>query len=261
MNAFMVPLLVAAIASPAPAAAPNAQPVTWNGITLGAPAAALRASLGDPLRVVVFNDGKRRIGRYAIPGSSSAFFLVTEERGYVIGFAAFVSFEGVAAPTGPVAGVPPDPSGAQIGATFDSVKAAHPGFHAETDQDNNPILVGRISPQVGAAYTFVDNRLRMLQWDTQAPENLPELAPLSDPEGTSVATAILDAQKNESDGVAWEYRYLAFHPCAENARWIMQNQSLVNDNGHAYDRLHVVCSTTKAERDFFFDIGSYFGKP
>jgi hypothetical protein len=72
----------------------------------------------------------------------------------------------------------------------------------------------------------------------------------------------VDLQQNESDGVAWEYRFLAFHPCADadHGRWQLKNQALLHANGRAYDRLHVVCPPTKAERDFYFDISSYFGK-
>ena len=78
--------------------------------------------------------------------------------------------------------------------------------------------------------------------------------------GDSFATAILDMQENEDAGVAWEYRFLAFHPCAENTRWQLKNQALTKNGGRAYDLLHVVCPATKAERDFYFDITSFYGK-
>jgi len=66
--------------------------------------------------------------------------------------------------------------------------------------------------------------------------------------------------RNETDDVAWEYRYLAFHPCDKDTRWRLIHQSVVKQGEHAYDRLHVVCPTTKAERDFYFDNIAYFGK-
>ncbi|MGB8150658.1 MAG: hypothetical protein WCE97_05630 [Candidatus Cybelea sp.] len=53
--------------------------VVWRGVTLGAPAAGLRPLLGDPLRIVPFKNGARRIARYWIPGANSTYFLVTEE--------------------------------------------------------------------------------------------------------------------------------------------------------------------------------------
>ena len=71
---------------------------------------------------------------------------------------------------------------------------------------------------------------------------------------------MVDLQQNETDGVAWEYLYLSYNPCDADTQWKLQNQSLIRVNERAYDRLHVICPTTKAERDFYFDITSYFGK-
>jgi hypothetical protein len=83
---------------------------------------------------------------------------------------------------------------------------------------------------------------------------------LTAPSGEAIASANLDLQPNESDGVTWEYRYLAFHPCSQAASWKLQRQSLLHDGARAYDDLHVVCPPTKAERDFYFDVTRYFGK-
>jgi hypothetical protein len=85
-------------------------------------------------------------------------------------------------------------------------------------------------------------------------------APATVPMGETPATAIVDPETNESGGVAWEYRYLRDHPCDGDAAWKVQQQALVQANKRVYDRLHVVCPTTKVERDVFFDITSYFGK-
>lgn len=81
------------------------------------------------------------------------------------------------------------------------------------------------------------------------------------PSGDSPATAIVDPETNESAGVDWEYRFLRAHPCDGETAWKLQQQALVNAGNRVYDKLHVVCPTTKIERDFYFDITSYFGKP
>ena len=80
------------------------------------------------------------------------------------------------------------------------------------------------------------------------------------PDGDSPATAIVDPQTNESDGVKWEYAYLRSHPCDGDTGWKLQQQSLIQVNNRVYDRLHVVCPTSKVERDFYFDITAYFGR-
>jgi hypothetical protein len=157
--------------------------------------------------------------------------------------------------------VPPDPSGVRVGDTLDTVKAKHPDFRAGVDDDGSPYLIGKASPSVAVVYSFEEGRVSRFQWGTKPLESAPERPPLTEPSGTSPAEAILDVQKNESDGTAWEYRYIAFHPCADGARWQLKEQSLLRVNGRSYDLLRVVCSTTKARRDFFFDITSYFGKP
>ena len=230
--------------------------VTWNNVTLGGAAAPLRSLIGDPMRITSFNDGIRRIARYWMPGSDTTYFLVIEEHGYVVGFNAFAD----PVPAATSDNLPADPSGVRVGDTLDAVKAKHPDFRSGVNDDGSPYLIGKASPAVAVVYTLANGRVSSFQWGTKLAGDLPELAPISEPTGTSASAAVLDVQKNETDGVAWEYRYIAFHPCADGQRWQPKKQSLLTDHGRPYDRLHVVCPTTNAERDFFFDIASYFGK-
>jgi hypothetical protein len=229
-------------------------PMTWHGVTLGAPASALRAQIGDPLRVVPVNG--RRVARYWLPGANSTYLLVVEGNGYVSAFEAFTD----AAPTAVLDNVAPDPSGVRLGDTLENVKSAHPDAHSAIDQDGRPTLLVRISDAVGAEYIFENGRLRSFQWTIAASGSPPALPPIAAPTGDSLFAAILDKQANETDGVAWEYRYLAFHPCSGDTRWQIKSQTLMHAGGRAYDRIEVVCPATNAERDFYFDITSYFGK-
>jgi hypothetical protein len=230
--------------------------VAWHGITLGEPAANLRATLGDPLRVLTFDNGNRHVARYWLAGSNTTYVIVVEERGYVASFDAFTD----SAPSAVIETVPADPLGVRLGETVQQVRSGHPNFRGDTDEGGNPFFVAAVSSTTGAEYSFEDNRVRRFQWAVQVPKDKPELAPLTTPSGEAISSAILDVQQNESDGVAWEYRYLAFHPCTQTARWQLQRQSLLHDGGRAYDDLHVVCAPTKAERDFYFDITRYYGK-
>jgi hypothetical protein len=246
----------AALTTPRSATAADAA-ITWNNVTLGAPASTLRPLVGDPLRVVAATDGTARIARYWLPGLSPTAFLVIERRGYIEAFSA--TTKDVSA--GGFEAVPPDPSGVHLGDTLASVKALHPDFHAETDEDGVPELVGNVSnPTAGIVYDFKNERVRNFQWGILVDKALPELPPIAGPAGDSVDSAILDLQKTESTGVNWEYLYLGFHRCDNGTPWTLQKQSLFHSGGRAYDRLHVVCPATKAERDFYFDISSYFGK-
>ncbi len=253
-------LLAQAAATPAPqAAATPAALVAWFGIPLGAPAASLRASLGDPLRVVQVtgDNGPEYVARYWVPGSKTTFALVIEARGYVVGFQGFTQ----TAPTAVVQNVPPDPKGIRLGDTLDRVKASQPALISKTDSDGSPLLVGRTGATTGAAYSFENDRVLSFEWIGEVPKTLPAQASPQAPNGDGIAAAILDVQQNETDGVAWEYLYLAYHPCVNDTPWRLRQQSLLRDGSRAYDRLHVFCPPTKAERDFYFDITSYFGKP
>ncbi|HEY6326871.1 MAG TPA: hypothetical protein VIW73_10215 [Candidatus Cybelea sp.] len=247
--------MIAAIFVLAAALTPAADSaLAWHGITLGAPASTLRPLLGDPLRIVPVNG--RRVARYWLPGAGSTYVLVVEDGGYISSFEAFSDV----APTAVLDNVAPDPSGVRLGDTLEAVKSAHPDYHSAIDPDDRPLLAVRISPTTNVGYTFDNGRLRSFQWTTTAHAAQPALPPLAAPTGDSLFAAILDKQADETDGVAWEYRYLAFHPCSGDTRWQLKTQSLMHEAGHAYDRLHVICPATNAERDFYFDITSFFGK-
>lgn len=229
--------------------------LTWHNITLGEPASNLRAALGDPLRVLSFANGAH-VGRYWLAGSNSTYVLVVEHRGYVVSFDVFTDD----VPASAIETVPPDPFGVRLGETLQDVRAKHPEFHGDLDEGGNPFLVGQVSRTTGVEYSFEGNRVRRFQWAAPVPAGV-TLAPLTAPAGDALSSAILDMQPNEADGTAWEYRYLAFHPCTESARWQLLRQALLRDGGREYDELHVLCAPTKAERDFYFDITNYFGKP
>lgn len=249
-------MLAAATVLIAQAASVTAPYATWNGITLGAPASTLRPVLGDPLRILPFENDTARVARYWLAGSNSTYVLTLERNGYITGYHIFTE----TAPVGVIDTVAADPLGVRLGDTMDSVRSKTPQLHADVGQDGAPERIGRVSPTIAAAYSFENGRVQAIHWTTKLPAGIPALPPLTAPSGESVSSAILDKQQNETDGVAWESRYLAFHPCADNARWQLQSQSLLHDGARAYDQLHVVCAPTKSERDYYFDVSNYFGK-
>jgi hypothetical protein len=205
--------------------------------------------LGDPLRIVSFENDTRRIARYWLAGSNSTYVLVIEERGYVTSFDAFTD----AVPRAEIASVPADPFGVRLGETYAAVKATPRDLLGDVDEDGVSFLVGKASSTIGVEYTFADGRLHSFQWVAPIPSDKPALAPLAESSGDAPASAILDLQPDERDGAAWEYQYLTFHPCGGTARWRLEQQKIVNENGRTYDRLHVVCPATSVQRDFYFD--------
>ncbi len=242
-------IAVAATASAAPT-------VSWNGVTLGAPAAALRSSFGDPVRLVVLDNGSTPVARYWPPGNDATYFLVVEKSGYIDRFEIFSHTP----PAAILANVPPDPFGVRLGDSMENVQREHSNLRSGTSPQGMPVLLGNSGNAANVIYSFENDRLESILWVNQATDNRRAVTGLTLPAGDSFKTAIADVAKNESDGVAWEYRFLSFNPCAENSAWKLQSQALASQGGRAYDVLHVVCPATNQKRDFYFDITSYFGK-
>jgi hypothetical protein len=71
------------------------------------------------------------------------------------------------------------------------------------------------------------------------------------------AIVILGAQ-GERDGVAAEYGYIEQLYGPRGAAWQMNQQSLLEKNGHSFDELEI--DHAGKSESFFFDITDYFGK-
>jgi hypothetical protein len=237
-----------------PAVADAPANIVWNGVQLGVAVSTLRDTLGDPLTITP--DPTEPEARYWIPGSDSTFFLILEERGYVRGIDVFVE----ATPTAPVANVPPDPSGVHLGDTMQTVKQLHPNFSTGSDH-GQPVIFGTGPlPNSIVVYEFAGGRVHSFDWQMKLPAGAPELPPISEPDGSSVANAILDVQANESAGEHWEDLFIADQQCDTQAQWQENGQGIFWSQGHPFDIDHVVCPTTKVKRDFYFDISNFFGR-
>jgi hypothetical protein len=248
LSAVVAAIVATTTPSPAPTTRPN---VTWNTITLGAPSAQLRSVWGDPL--AVSNVGDAKLARYLLPGTQASYVFVFDRSGQIAGFATFGE------PDSEAENIPPDPSNVRLGETFESAKAKHPEFELKQDDSDSQTLEGSVG-DVRVSYRVVKDRITAISWIQLSGAPTQVLPGIENPAGDSFDDAILDVQASEMAGTTWEYRYLAFHPCAENSRWKLAKQSLAHNAGRAYDILHVVCPATNAERDFYFDITPYFGK-
>jgi len=121
-------------------------------------------------------------------------------------------------------------------------------------------------PRLAVLYKFfLTGRLQSIDYFLAPPDPLATPAPdalaaLTEPTGDSYETAVIDGAKDTTGGIVWEKLYLSVHPCAPNQRWQMKMQSLQNNGSRHYDVLHVVCPSTNAERDYYFDITAFYGK-
>jgi hypothetical protein len=268
-------IAMAAPCAPAMSAAPAQTPAaaqgvpSWLGLTFDTPAAALRGTLGDPLRVLRLPDALAATGRsvpaamtverrarYPLSLYNPVFLIVTERHGLVVGIEA----EAEAALTALVAGVDPDPSGIALGAPEDDVVRAHPKAQ-RVSADAGTQYFDPVGRRYVASYTVVGGRVRAISWFTVPSTDPPvDGPPLAEASGDSIATAILDGARTELDGVRWQRLYFDFHPCAGTTPWTRTSVALQHAGTKAYDVVHAGCSATGKQRDFYFDITPFFGK-
>ncbi|MDD5359610.1 MAG: hypothetical protein PHI79_01360 [Sulfurovaceae bacterium] len=74
-------------------------------------------------------------------------------------------------------------------------------------------------------------------------------------DGSHFENAIVIEAKNEMEGVRAEYVWLAKH----YPGYKTNKQSLLQNNGKYYDLLNITTADGK-QKDFYFDINSFFGK-
>lgn len=78
--------------------------------------------------------------------------------------------------------------------------------------------------------------------------------------GMTPDTAILIlGAKGEIDGVGSEYQFLSIVHGQKGTAWKLQQQALMNHNGHQMDRMDVVLADGK-KLVYYFDISDFFGK-
>lgn len=241
--------------------------VTWLGVTLGAPAAMLRQTLGDPILVTRYPNESdpgippQRIARYWV-GGTPMFLLVGERYGRVTAIQVYTDATPIRdLPSVALVKIPPDPSGVVLGQTLAEVSALRPNAQRQGPEGEGTLVERR--PDVVVNYDFSGGRLYHISWRVASPAATPPsdvLPELAEPAGDSFSTAILDSQTAELTGVRWEYVFLTYHRCAADQSWKKQKQTLARRGAQIYDLLHVTCPTTGAERDFYFDITPYFGK-
>jgi hypothetical protein len=250
---------VLAVAGEPPFGSGEAGP-RWFGMSFGTPVVTYRRRLGDPLLVDASLPSERQ-ARFWLASGPPVFLIVTERRGAVTGIEALAETP----LTGPLFAVEADPSGVLLGTTLDEVVQKHPAAR-RSDRDGAIHLIDRVDVprRIVVDYRFLNGRLVSDSWFTPASTDGPQLpgaTPFAEPAGENEQTAILDAQTNDHDGIAWEYLYLRYHPCDAKTAWRIGTQAVHQSNARTYDVLEATCPPDGSKRAFFFDVTAFFGKP
>jgi hypothetical protein len=265
LASFMAALAFAL--APAGRVAAADAPPAWLGVTFDTPAAALRPVLGDPLLVTRLPEALAAAGlpvapdmvperkaRYVLGLRPPVFLIVSERHGNVVGIEA----ESERALSGPVADVPADPNGVQLGITEDELVRLRPGVKKSSSTAGYYEATG---PRYVASYALAQGRVRAIMWfalpKTDPPGDGPALA---EPTGDDAAGAILDVRPNETDGILWERLWAYYHPCAKNTQWVKGRVATSHINGRTYDAVTSTCPATGASRTVWFDITAFYGK-
>jgi len=78
--------------------------------------------------------------------------------------------------------------------------------------------------------------------------------------GESADNPIVIMAEDEITGVQMEYMHIEAERCGCGGRWEVLEQALIEEDGRPIDRIHVRCEKCATERDFYFDISSFFGR-
>jgi hypothetical protein len=70
---------------------------------------------------------------------------------------------------------------------------------------------------------------------------------------------VIEGAHNEVDGTDAEYQYVAMLYGPQNQAWRLQQQALLAQNGHHYDRLDIALANG-ATVSVYFDISQFFGQ-
>lgn len=244
-------LLVSAapVASPSPSASPPYTAAAWLGLSLGESSRDVRASLGKPVDIESTSAGD--LWRYDYDNHNVGLELLFDE-GALVNIAARVKPSKRSSLS--------DPFGGALGMSPSSLASAR-GTPIATYDDGASVAYGS-TDGVRWFYSFDSGSLSAIEESKPLPPTPPPAQVIADAshDGSSVARALIVTATNDADAVDTEYTFLRGLSCGTSGTWQLTTQRLIEQAGKYYDQLHVVCSDTKTERDFYFDITAGYGK-
>ena len=236
-----------------PSAAPSAStapaPSIWLGLTLGESSENVRLTIGKPLEIVSTSAGD--LWRYDYDGGNVSLELLFDSDELVnIAARAKPSKRSSLA----------DPLGGALGMTAAALASAR-GTPIATYDGGASVAYG--SPDgVRWFYSFDAGAVSAIEESKPLPPTPPPAQVIADAlhDGSSMARALVVTATDDADATNAEYVYLRGLGCGTSGSWQVTTQRLIEQGDKYFDQLHAVCSETKSERDFYFDITAGFGK-
>ena len=232
-------------------ASPSASPSAWQSVRPGDTVDEAAAALGQPLLRAQEPDGD--VFTWNSLANPNA-YVVLESHSGIVYLIKIVRTR----PGGSTVGLT-DPSGVSIGDTPSQVKAKL--GDPTTTRSQSGRLTYEYADRTGVdwIYGFDGNALEeiaLVDWRASMVGGRTSPSPQ---DGRSISGALVINAPTETAGVAFE-RYYASVSSGCGARWSIDKQALLSQDGRQYDRLDMTCPFDNSTKTMYFDITSFFGK-
>jgi len=256
-SALVVWIMLALAPAPVPAPAQEAAqvaaatpaPVTsWLRLTLGESSRDVRTTLGKP--VETFTTSAGLLWRYDFDNLNVGLELLFDQD-QLVNIAARVKPSKRSSL--------PDPFGGALGMSATALQSAR-GTPIAT-YDNGASIAYGAPDGVRWFYSIDSGIVSAIEESKPLPPTPPPAQVVADPahDGSSISKALVVNATKDADAVNAEYVYIRGLECGVSGTWQVTGQRLITQAGREYDQLHAACTSSKLERDFYFDITQSFG--
>lgn len=235
------------VLSPSPTASPP-MIESWLGVTLGEAPKDVRSQLGKPREIVPSSVGD--LWRYDVDNGNVTLELVVAQN-QVLNIGARVK-DGKQSTLA-------DPMGGAMGMSAQSLQATR-GTPLATYDDGASIAYGEATG-VRWFYSLDNGAVSGIEVSKPLPPAAPaEIVVDASHDGGRVDRAMIVKASTQTDATNAELAYLHDLRCDGGGSWQVTGQELVPAGGKYFDLYHVACTTTKAVRDYYFDVTGSYGK-
>jgi len=239
--------LAAALPTPAPTASPPLI-TSWLGVSLGESPKDVRSQLGKPREIVPSSVGD--LWRYDVDNGNVTLELVVTQ-GQVLNIGARVK-DGKQSSLA-------DPMGGALGMSGQALQSAR-GVPLATYDDGASIAYGEATG-IRWFYSLDGGVVTGIEVSKPLPPAAPaEVIVDASHDGSRVDRAMIVKATTQEDATNAELSYLHGLQCENGGSWQVTGQELVPAGGKFFDLYHMACTTTKAVRDYYFDVTSSYGK-
>jgi len=237
----------AAVPAPVPTASPQVI-ASWLGVSLGETPKDVRSQLGKPREIVPSSVGD--LWHYDVDNGNVTLELVIAQ-GQVLNIGARIK-DGKQSTLA-------DPMGGAMGMSAQALQSAR-GVPLATYDDGASIAYGEAAG-VRWFYSLDGGAVTGIEVSKPLPPAAPaQILVDASHDGSRVDRAMIVKATTQEEATNAELAYLHGLQCDSGGSWQVSGQELVPAGGKFFDLYHTTCTTSKAVRDYYFDVTSSYGK-